>query len=256
MEKINEPKQEESSPFLRDKKLGRIVAGLLLVAFGALFLARSLGTVLPDWLFGWKMLLTVAGFYFGVVNRFRGIFWLLMFAGGLAFLANDIFPQLPGRAFGWPVLLIVLGIYFIIRPKRKHHNYDRYWKTHKHWQDFADAPYSHEDFVEAIAVFGQVKKTPISKKFQGGDIVAVFGGVKINLSQADIEGTAAFDFSTVFGGIQLIIPPHWKIKSDAVAIFGGIDDKRQNTTDFTTDEDKTLILTGAVVFGGIEIKSY
>lgn len=254
MEKINDPKQEEQSPFLRDQKLGRIIAGVLLVIFGALFLARSLGTALPAWIFSWKMLVAVAGFYIGAVNRFRGIFWLLTMAAGLAFLANDIFPELGGRAFGWPVLLIVLGVYFIIRPRKKHTRY--YHRTRKRWEDNSDAPFSHEDFVEAVAIFGQIKKTPISKKFQGGDIVALFGGVKINLSQADIEGTAEFDLSAVFGGIELVVPPHWKIKSEAVAVFGGIDDKRQNTTEYRTEEDKTLVLTGAVVFGGIEIKSF
>jgi len=37
--------------------------------------------------------------------------------------------------------------------------------------------------------------------------------------------------------------------------FRGISDKRK-FTNFTENDGKTLVLTGTVIFGGIEIKSY
>jgi hypothetical protein len=40
-----------------------------------------------------------------------------------------------------------------------------------------------------------------------------------------------------------------------VAIFGGVDDKRQ-ISGVKLDPNKVLILDGTCMFGGIEIKSY
>lgn len=61
------------------------------------------------------------------------------------------------------------------------------------------------------------------------------------------------EITTIFGGTKLIIPSNWEIKSEAVMIFGGIEDKRRMQT-ITGQPEKTLILKGTVLFGGIEIK--
>jgi hypothetical protein len=66
---------------------------------------------------------------------------------------------------------------------------------------------------------------------------------------------ATIEVTTIFGGTKLIIPSNWEIKSEAVMIFGGIEDKRRMQT-ITGPPEKTLLLKGTVLFGGIEIKSY
>lgn len=38
------------------------------------------------------------------------------------------------------------------------------------------------------------------------------------------------EITTIFGGTKLIIPSNWEIKSEAVMIFGGIEDKRRMQT--------------------------
>ena len=112
-----------------------------------------------------------------------------------------------------------------------------------------------DDFVDSTTIFGGSKKIIISKNFRGGDIVNVFGGTELDLTQADMDGQAILELTTVFGGTTLIIPSNWDIKSEAVMIFGGVEDKRKMTT---TPEipRKTLVLQGTVIFGGIDIKSF
>ena len=73
--------------------------------------------------------------------------------------------------------------------------------------------------------------------------------------QADIKGTASIDITQAFGGMKLVVPPHWNIKSEVVCVFGGIDDKRPISND-TADSNKVLILRGTCIFGGIDIRSY
>jgi hypothetical protein len=53
----------------------------------------------------------------------------------------------------------------------------------------------------------------------------------------------------------LLVPSNWSIKSEAVTIFGGIEDKRRMQT-MTEAPDKSLVIRGTVIFGGIDIKSF
>ena len=80
------------------------------------------------------------------------------------------------------------------------------------------------------------------------------GGAEINLSQADIQGTAALDITQIMGGTKIIVPSNWEIRSQLTSVFGNIEDKRQNIG--VTDPQKVLIIDGTSVFGGIEIRNY
>jgi len=111
-----------------------------------------------------------------------------------------------------------------------------------------------DNWVEAVTVFGNIKKRVYSKNFKGGDVVSIFGGAEIDLTQADFNGTASIEMTQIFSGAKLIIPPHWQIRSEMIAIFGGIEDKRPPQTHY--DENKVLILNGTTFCGGLEIKSY
>ena len=77
----------------------------------------------------------------------------------------------------------------------------------------------------------------------------------MNLSQADIKGRVELEITTIFGGTKLIVPANWEVKSEAVTIFGGLEDKRSIQPGDPTQE-KILVLRGTVLFGGIEIKSF
>lgn len=66
---------------------------------------------------------------------------------------------------------------------------------------------------------------------------------------------AVIELTTIFGGTKLLVPSNWSIKSEAVTIFGGIEDKRRMQT-VTETPEKILLIRGTVIFGGIEIKSF
>jgi len=58
----------------------------------------------------------------------------------------------------------------------------------------------------------------------------------------------------VFGGIKLIVPPHWHVTSDMISLFAGFDDKRMQKSDYGSD--KVLVLKGTSIFAGVEVRSY
>ncbi len=75
------------------------------------------------------------------------------------------------------------------------------------------------------------------------------------MSQADIVNEAVIETTTIFGGIKLIIPSNWTVKTEAAVIFGGIDDKRPMPA-LNEPTNKTLTIRGTVIFGGVDIKSH
>jgi len=241
--------------FDRHSRMGSIWTGFFILLIGIGALIKATVTDFPDWIFSWQMFLIVLGFFVGVRHGFKGGTWfILMIIGGI-FLVNEINPELGFRRYLWPSIMIAIGIFFILRPRR-HHWEDREKKTSLQGDiPIAGATNSDEDFVDSTSIFGGAKKNIISKNFKGGDLINIFGGTELDLTQADFNGTAVIELTTVFGGTKLIIPSNWAIKSDAVIIFGGIEDKRRMQT-ITENPEKTLLLRGTVIFGGIDIKSF
>jgi predicted membrane protein len=119
---------------------------------------------------------------------------------------------------------------------------------------FTSKSFSSEDFIDATTILGGIHKNILSKNFKGGDITIFMGGAEINLSQADIQGTASLDITQIMGGTKIIVPPHWQVRSQLTSVFGNIEDKRTNIGN--TDPNKVLIIDGSSVFGGIEIRNY
>jgi predicted membrane protein len=249
----------------RNRGLGRVGAGLFVLLIGGVLLLDQMGFPLPDWLFKWPLLLIAVGLYVGMRHNFRGGAWLMLILVGSFFLVQDYYPRIPLHRFIWPAVLIFVGMLIIISPRRsrRHHwgeNSD--WGRHgERWrrrysQSFASMKegYSSEDFVDSTAIFGGIHKKIVSKNFKGGDITSIMGGTELDLTQADFTGVVKLDVTQVMGATKIIVPAHWEVRSEVTALFAGYEDKRQQPA--VTNPDKVLILQGASVFGGIELKNY
>jgi predicted membrane protein len=232
---------------------GRALGGLIVVAVGVVLLAKQVGVDFPYWFFSWPMLLIAIGLYVGFRHSFRNLGWLFPTAIGAVFLINDIVPELELKQFLWPIIIICIGLVMIFRPRGRNRG-EEYWNQ-RYNQGNSSESFSNNAF-ETVTIFGGDKKQIISKDFKGGESVCAFGGVEINLTQADIVGTAEIEVVQLFGGTKIIVPPHWKVQSDElVCIFGSLEDKRQ-IAGSTVDPSKTLILKGTCIFGGIDLRSF
>jgi Cell wall-active antibiotics response 4TMS YvqF len=233
--------------------------GLFLLVIGGVALAKSFGVPMPVWLFTWQMLLITIGLFVGLKKGFRDGGWFVPIIIGGAFLANDYFLDGELRRHMWPLIIILLGILFIFRPKRRRW---QEWAEKKNAgmhaetiQPLSEEHYSQDDFINSTCIFSGTKKVILSKNFKGGDMVNIFGGCEVDLTQSDMTAPAVLEVTAIFGGATLIVPSNWAIKSEAVTIFGGISDKRKIGV-MTEPAAKTLILKGTLIFGGMEIRSY
>ncbi len=247
---------------------GHIWTGVFILLIGAAALVKATVTDLPDWIFSWQTFLILLGLFIGIKHGFKGGAWFILILIGGAFLLRDFYPDVAIRRYIWPVVLMIVGVLFIIRPRR---SLQGKWKDcEKKKKPAADSGIEEativeesyesqkdykEDFVDSTSIFGGAKKNIISKNFKGGDLVNIFGGTELDLTRADFTGTAEIELTTIFGGTKLIIPSNWTVKSEAVTIFGGLDDKRNMQT-MSDNPEKVLLLKGTVIFGGIEIRSF
>jgi len=246
---------------------GKGVLGVFFLIIGALLLAYKMGAGVPCWLLTWPCILITVGLFSGVKHRFENFSWLVMVGIGTLFLINNEFIDLNLQEYILPIVFIGAGILFITRPKHRLRSAER-WKNKKNWEDkwqqgtFMNDPSEADkinvtdgEYIEVNSVFGGAKRIILSKNFKGGEINCFMGGAEIDLTQADIQGPVIIEANQVFGGTKLIIPAHWDLKTEITSIFGGLEDKRKAIVT-QVDTSKVLILKGASIFGGVEIKSY
>jgi len=224
-----------------------MLVGVLIVTFGLLYMLRNMEVIdNSTWhmIYSWPMLLVVLG----VVNLAEHKFsWgLLLLAVGTAFLA-DRYYDLPYNLFTffWPALIIIIGIGLI---------FSNSFSALKFKRQRPDVITGEGDYIDEAAIFGGSERNIHSENFRGGKIVSIFGGSKIDLTQCQLApGTNIIEMIAIFGGSTLVVPNDWNVKVDSFNAFGGFADKRRNTN---IDYNKTLIIKGATIFGGGELKSY
>jgi len=107
------------------------------------------------------------------------------------------------------------------------------------------------------AIFGGVEKRINSKEFRGGQLQSMFGGIEIDLRDADIDGTeAVLHANAIFGGIEVRVPETWFVAARGQGVFGGFSDSTRYVGPSDPDKPKkTLIVVGSAVFGGVEIRN-
>ena len=242
-------------------KLSSIISGLLFLAAGVLLF------LLPEYKFvvlSWQMLLFAVGFVF-LFSRDKwvaGIF--LMLVGGF-FLLSKL--NIEGFQFvtqnGWAIGLFVVGIFVIgqaiRRDKHLFHWHTEWVKEDKGWHKgcHSHGRKRHKDesgYIDRNCVFGGSKEKWDIKNFRGGDVNSVFGGIELDLSDAQLaEGINYLELNSVFGGIVLYVPIDWNIEIQKSQVFGSFVDNRPKPG-FEIDEKRLLIIEVNAVFGGGEIK--
>jgi len=218
------------------------------------------------------MLLIVMGLIIGAKQRFTGVGWLVMILVGTFFLLDDITGyHWHLYRYGLPVGIIIVGFFLLFKAvmKPSYGQSGQYSRDPRH-RGFTtesgtetDEKKSNmnsfgEDFVDITNLLGGTKKRIFSKNFYGGDITNFFGGTDLDFTQADMKNNsvAMLDITQIFGGVKLIVPANWTIKSEMTTILGGFEDKRTNLGSQTEDSNKVLMISGTCIFGGVEIKSY
>ena len=277
--------------YKRPNNDGSIAFGFIILGIGVILLLRKLGFFIPSWVLTWPMILIVIGVFTLIKHEFKSFFGVVMlFIGSYFLLRNEFDLDFGIGQYIWPLGLISLGIYLITQKKRENRVLD---EIRSNWDQKFNGPKgngstnassvedakvvdengntasgaaadsgftrttgtSFADSLNIDAIFSGVNRKMMTKNFQGGKITAAFGGSDIDLTQADFNGVATIQIDIIFGGVKLIVPPHWDIRTEVTNIAAGLEDKRF-FREGGVDTNKVVVLKGTILFGGLEIKSF
>lgn len=221
----------------------RVIIGAILIVLGGLFLLDNYDIIyfeLPDFIFEWQMIFIIIGLILLASTRDK--------TAGLIFLAIGLFNYYPEL---WPLILVFIGLSILFRKSSLH------GCCGKKGVDGSTSTKNIDDIIEDISVFGGGTKVFHSDNFKGGRIVAIFGGSEIRLTECQLaEGNNVLEITALFGGSTILVPRDWSVNIDITPIFGGFGDKRMKDPNQAYDNSKTLTISGVVIFGGGEIKSF
>jgi predicted membrane protein len=111
----------------------------------------------------------------------------------------------------------------------------------------------HNSRMNVVAIMGGVTRGNNSPAFRRADLLAIMGGLEIDLRKAAIHGEAVIDLFVMWGGIEIRVPDDWTVTSHVVPLMGGVEDKTRPPQ--TAHAQHNLVLRGVALMGGVEIKN-
>lgn len=222
----------------------RLVVGLIIILLGVLLLADNLDLLNAKRVLHvlWPLGLTAIGLAMvrdAERERRRVWGWVLIVLGAWIFFDHIGWMDLSLWELLLPGLFLFVGGSLVRRSLLN--------------PDARTPGDEHAEFTRSFAFLSVCELRPVSRPFRGADVGAVMGGVKLDLTDAHLEGdSAVVDVFAFWGGVELHVPPDWTVASKVTTLLGGFIDKRRPTSVLPA---KTLNLRGTIVMSGIEVKN-
>ena len=227
---------------MKDSK--KILLGFLLLALAVLIILNTFGITDIDFFFpGWWALFIIVPCFIGIFterDKVGNVMGLLL-GVGLLLAAQDVIDFSTLWKLAIPAFIIFAAVNMIIVGFRG-----------KRTQKEAVITAKSDDCSTEFIMFGgnEVKVGP-EQEFKGAKLTAIFGGIDYDLSGAVITQDCTIEAVSIFGGIDIILPKNVNVKSNATGIFGGVENKNYTVP----GAEVTVYITGAAIFGGVDIKS-
>ena len=211
----------------------KLILGIFFTILGILWTADNLALLrADDFLRFWPAVVVMIGLVkladptrrvIGVILTVVGASLLAYTAGWLRFTIFDF----------WPLLVILVGATIVIRAL-----------------GFRLPSPSNADSDQVWAVLSQRKVRETARDYNGGGVFAFMGGCELDLTQADIiHSPAIIDTFAMWGGIEIYVPENWEVVGEVIPFMAGFEMKTGAGT-----PERRLIVRGATVMGGIEVK--
>ncbi|HEU5063932.1 MAG TPA: DUF5668 domain-containing protein [Solirubrobacterales bacterium] len=232
--------QQDSGDEHRVLDLGRLLLGSIVIALGVLFLLDAAGALNADkaidqW---WPIVILAAGLLTLAERPPSKVRGAILTGVGIVLLlfTTDLLEE-DAWDYVWPTLLVLLGLLIIAR-----------------WHGRTIVGADGDDVIRSTAVFGGPRLSSTSRNFHGAWLTAIFGGITLDLRDADLapEG-ASINATTFCGGVDVLVPQGWHISVRSTPIFGGLDDKTDHSQPLPADAP-TLHVDALTVLGGVDIK--
>ena len=163
--------------------------------------------------------------------------FFLIVAGGLLLLVSLDFIEADATDLIFPLLFIFIGGHLVARGI---------------FRSRAGAGTDPADRLRTVAVMAGIERKHASVDFRGGDAAAVMGGCEIDLRDAKMpSGNAVVDVFAFWGGVELRVPPEWRVTGEVFPLMGAFEDN----TKPPAEPQGHLVVRGLVVMGGVEVSN-
>lgn len=227
------------------KSLSSIIWGCVLIALGIIIGANALNIINVNLFFaGWWTLFIIIPCFVGLFedNNKTGSIIGLLFGIALLLCAQDLISFDLLWKLALPIILIVIGLSFIFKDILKK-------ETTKKIKELNSKK---NDDNNCFAFFSGQKINFDKKEFKGTELTAIFGGIDCNLTSSVIEDDIVINATSIFGGIDIIVPDTVDIVIKSNSLFGGTEDKRKNKK--SGKKLHTIYVNATCIFGGVDIK--
>lgn len=210
--------------------------GLLILVVGVAALLGQLGVVhvslaslISTW---WPMVIVAVGLA-ALVSVPRA--W----TGPAVVIAVGVFFQLDTLGLvrvrvwdlAWPIAIILVGLALLTRTGTRSTDGNR--------------------ISSAVICWGSQRRTR-SQDFRGGSLSAIMGGIAVDLREAGIVERAEISVLVLCGGVEIKVPPTWRVRVSGLPLLGGWDNKTVRPLEPGAPE---LVVHVTAIMGGAELKN-
>ncbi|RYV50803.1 LiaF transmembrane domain-containing protein [Pengzhenrongella frigida] len=218
------------------RPLPQIVLGVVIVVVGVVGLLRAMGLVdlsLDD-LFStwWPLAIILVGLAALVAAPRAWIGPTLIVTVGLLFQLDnlDLLDVAVGELL-WPLVIIFVGLSLLT--------------------NLGTRGTDDRTINSAVIWWGSARRTT-SQQFEGGSLSAIMGGIEVDLRQAGLADGAEISVFTFWGGVEIKVPPTWRVQVSGLPVLGGWENKTVPPAD---PEAPVLTVHVTAIMGGVEIKA-
>ena len=229
------------------KQLKPIIWGIAIIALGIIFGGNALGLFNLDIFFdGWWTLFIIIPSVVSLITDKDKIASLGFIAISIILLlaAQNVFSYDVAWKVILAIFLVIAGLTIVIKSIFHSKNDQEVAKK------VAEAEKDSKTMDSQFAAFSGTDRVYKDEVFNGSNVAAIFGGVKLDLRHAKFEKDTVIKAFTLFGGIDIIVPDDVKVKLKSGFIFGGFSDDRKNVSE---KGKYTIYIDAAGGFGGITI---
>lgn len=225
---------------MKSNKSTGIVLGILLLIVGIGYV----GNVFEVWKFtiffrGWWTLLIIVPAVVAIARHGFKRKYLVWLGGGLLLLltCSGILPDIVSKLV-FPMVVIALGFAIIFRGS------------------ISNAPHSSDgsapkNVPSYTAVLSGRTPNLAGKRFDGAFCTAILGGVDLKLKESEIADGATIDILSIFGGVDVILPPGVNAEISCIPVLGGVSEPKDRPF---TENAPTVYINAVCILGGADVK--
>lgn len=224
---------------MKDK--GNLLWGILLIVIGLIIGLNSLGMVNINLFFdGWWTLFIIIPSLIDIAKeptKTENYIWLAVGVVLLLCAQGILSFEIVGKLL-FPVILVGIGLSILLKDKIGAKVKEKIKILNQ------------DGLEEYYATFSGQEINPKGEEFKGASLNAIFGGIDLNLTEAQIQKDTLINVTAVFGGVDIIVPSNINVKVQSTSIFGGIDNKVKKYN----ENLPTIYVKAFCLFGGADIK--